>query len=75
MWQSYKIKSNTSTGELKDIGGSPHTEEQCDIHSEERKYVSGSLWLLRKSQINTRGTIPQQKKTEISKGQTGKPIY
>ena len=42
--QSHKIKRDNSTGKLKDMCGSQHMEKDPDIHPEERKYASDSLW-------------------------------
>ena len=43
MWQSHKIKCESSTGELKVMSGSPHMEIGGDIHPEEKKYGLESL--------------------------------
>ena len=40
MWQSHKIKWDSSTGKSKNMCGSPHMEIGFDIHIEERKYGS-----------------------------------
>ena len=42
MWQSHKIKWDSSIGKLKDMCSSPHIEKQGDIHLEEKKYGSVS---------------------------------
>ena len=47
MWQSHKIKWDSSTGKLKDMCGSPHMEIGGDIHPEGRKHGSESLRHLR----------------------------
>ena len=43
MWQSHKIKWDSSTEKLKDTCGSPYMEIGGDIHPEEWKYGSESL--------------------------------
>ena len=43
MWQSHKIKWDSSTGKLKVMCGSPHIETEGDIHPKEIKYNSESL--------------------------------
>ena len=47
VWQSKKIKWESSTGKLKDMCGSPHMEKGGDIQQGERKYGSESLRHLR----------------------------
>ena len=43
VWQSHKTKWESSTGKFKNMCGSPHMEEECDIHPEEKKYGSDIL--------------------------------
>ena len=52
MWQSHRIKWDSSTGKLKDMCGSPYMEIGGDIHPQEKKYGSESLRHLQYSQIN-----------------------
>ena len=70
MWQSHKIKRNSSAGKLKDMCGSPRMEIGSDIHPEERKYGPESVQHLWWSQINTSETVPQikQKQVKVKRG-------
>ena len=43
VWQSHKIKWDSSTGKFKDTCGSPYMVIMGDIHPEERKYGSKCL--------------------------------
>ena len=47
MYQSHKIKWDSSTGKLSDMCGSPRMGIEGDIHPGERKYGSESLRHLR----------------------------
>ena len=58
MWQSHKIMWYSSTGNLKDMCGSPHVENKGDIHTEKTKYGSENLWHFQQLQINTNGKVP-----------------
>ena len=74
VWESHKIKWDSSTGKLKNMCGSPHMEIGHDIHPEERKYGS-ALSAIFAIVTNNYKWNNSTNKTETSKGQTGKLVF